>query len=135
MLIPNAEMVPTSKVAAVTLAPTPGVAALAGGSIQRLTVSFTPEVLKSISNTIKCVAVLLMLTTLPKAEATPSVVLLTVPKPKPVSVAENGARKPAKRLLELFPLKKTPTLSPPELPLPLNRKLIYLVPLDSGLAK
>src|SRR5262249_27993694 len=135
MLIPNAEIVPTSNVEAVTAAATPGVAALAGGSIQSRTVSFAPEVLKSICSTIRCVAGLLMLTTLPRADATPSVVLLTVPRPKPVSVAENGERKPANRLLALLPLKKTPTLSPPELPLPLNRKLIYFVSLDRGLAR
>ena len=77
----------------------------------------------------------MILTTLPRADAPPRVVLLTVPRPKPVSVAEAGERKPAKRLLELLPLKQTPTLSPPEFPLPLNRNLTFFVPLESGLAK
>ena len=56
-------------------------------------------------------------------------------KAEPSRNSRTGTRNPAKRLLALFPLKKTPTVSPPELPLPLKRKLIYFVPLESGLAR
>ena len=99
-------------------------------------VSFAPEVLKSILMTMKFVAVLLSGTVpLPKPEAPPSEVLLTVPKPNSVSDPVKPPRKPANRLVALLPFKNTPTASPPELPLFLMRKLMYFVPLDMGLAK
>ena len=90
MLIPNAEMVPTSKVLLTTLAATPGAMTPVGGSIQRLMLSFAPEELKSIYSTMKCTAVLSILTALPRLVAPASVVLLTVPSPKPVKLAVSG---------------------------------------------
>src|SRR6185436_14393272 len=109
-------MVPTSNVLAVTLALTPGESIFTGGLVQRLTVSLAPDVLNSILITMKFVAVLLRATgLLPRADAPPSAVLLTVPNPKNVSDSLEPARKPAKRLVGLLPLKNTPTESPPEL--------------------
>ena len=63
---------------------------------------------------VNCTVVFGMFTALPRAEAPPSVALLTIPSPKPVVVPVSGTRNPAKRLVALLPLKNTPTVSPPE---------------------